>query len=106
MTVPLKFPRANAERPDQALALERARAWTRERFVLAPHDTVLVAEIACGVPGCPPLETVVAFWTQGGAQRHQFKVFKPLDAVTLDDFPPAWMKGPLGVDDDAGWDCC
>ena len=27
----------------------------------------MVAEVACAVPGCPPLETVVAFWTDTSA---------------------------------------
>ena len=50
--------------------LERVKEWTRERFKLAGDVPVLVAEIACGLPGCPPLETVVVFWTEGD-RRHQ-----------------------------------
>ena len=38
------------------------REWTRERFRLAADAIILVSEIACGLPGCPPLETVVVFW--------------------------------------------
>src|SRR5215470_8929595 len=72
--------------PAHAEALERVRAWTRERFKLADDVPVLVAEIACGLPGCPPLETVVAFWTAGD-RRHQFKVFKPVEEVSRDDLP-------------------
>ena len=91
-------------------ATERIKSWTKERFQLPQDAAVLVSELACGLPGCPPLETVVAFWTEETktevTKRHQFKVFKPLDAVTLDDFPPAWMKGPLAVDDDTGFECC
>jgi nitrate reductase delta subunit len=88
-----------------APGLERIRAWTRERFGLDASDTILVTELACTVPGCPPLETVVAFWTADG-QRHHFKVFKPADAVVPEDLPYAWMKSALAVPEGYGCDCC
>ena len=49
---------------------------------------ILVAEVACAVPGCPPIETVIAFWSE--ERRHHFKVFKPVAEVTEDDLPPYW----------------
>ncbi len=85
--------------------LERIRDWTRERFQLHPEETILVVELACAVPGCPPLETVVAFWTRDG-QRHHFKVFKPADQVQLEDLPYAWMKRALAVQEGFACDCC
>ena len=90
---------------DQAAALERVQAWTRLRFKLADDAVVLVSEIACGLPGCPPLETVVAFWTQGDT-RHQFKVFKPVTDVVTEDIPPAWLKGALLAVDVIECGCC
>ncbi len=90
---------------NQLEALERLRGWTRERFALGPGDAILVTEVACQMPGCPPLETVFAFWTAPG-QRHHFKVFKPAQAVLPEDLPYAWMKNALRVADDASWDCC
>jgi len=78
--------------------------WTRERFKLPPEAAVLVSEIACAVPGCPPLETVVAFWTED-ATRHHFKLFKPVEAVVIDDLPYAWLMRSLAAGDDFG-DCC
>jgi hypothetical protein len=91
--------------PEQVAALDRVRAWTRERFKLADDATILVAEVACGLPGCPPIETVVAFWTDGETRR-QFKLFKPVDQVRSDDLPPGWMKPALVVDENAGFECC
>lgn len=85
--------------------LERVKEWTRERFKLADDVPVLVAEIACGLPGCPPLETVVVFWTEGD-QRHQFKLFKPVSAVVAEDLPPAWMKNALIALNGMGLECC
>ncbi len=88
-----------------APGLERVRNWTRERFQLQLDETILVTELACVVPGCPPLETVVAFWTRDG-QRHHFKIFKTVDQVLPEDLPYAWMKHALAAVD--GWtcDCC
>jgi nitrate reductase delta subunit len=91
--------------PEHREAVARVRAWTRERFRLAETETIIVAEVACGLPGCPPLETVVAFWTED-TTRHQFKVFKPVREVTRDDLPFAWLKGSLAVPEGFGCDCC
>jgi nitrate reductase delta subunit len=86
-------------------ALRQVKEWTRARFRLAEDSTILVTEVACGVPGCPPLETVVAFWTEG-ERRHHFKLFKPVAEVVEDDLPPTWMKNALTVDEMADCDCC
>jgi hypothetical protein len=89
--------------PERSSAVERVTNWTRLRFGLPSDCTVLVAEVACGLPGCPPIESIVSFWTVPD-RRHSFKVFKPLIAVTEDDLPPFWMKDALVRDDFA--DCC
>ncbi len=88
--------------PGRAAGAERVRQWTREQFALGADDTVFVSEVACGLPGCPPLETVVAFWTADGT-RHHFKIFKPAADVAENDLPFAWMKDALAVP--AGWEC-
>ena len=92
------------KRPDNAAAVDRLRHWTRTRFTLADSETIMAAEIACAVPGCPPVETHVVFWT--GLGRHHFKIFKPLAEVTEDDLPPAFMKTALIALDGADCDCC
>lgn len=89
--------------PEYSQALERVRQWTRSRFALPDEATVLVSEVACGLPGCPPIETVIAFWTDD--ERHHWKVFKPVAEVMQDDLPPSWMKPALVVPDDAEFDC-
>jgi nitrate reductase delta subunit len=80
--------------PEHTAALDRVREWTRVRFQLGDTAAIMVAEVACGLPGCPPLETAVAFWTEGD-RRHHFKVFKPVTEVVEDDLPPGWMKSAL-----------
>lgn len=86
-------------------ALDRVRVWTRERFALAEDVVVMVSELACTLPGCPPIETVVAFWT-APERRHHFKVFKSVAEVVPDDLPPAWLKDALLVPDGGDCDCC
>jgi len=83
----------SAKSPDRTAAVARVRGWARTRFALADDETVMVSELACSVPGCPPIETHVVFWTAAG--RHHFKIFKPLVEVTEDDVPPAFMKNAL-----------
>jgi hypothetical protein len=85
-------------------ALDRVRDWTRARFALTDDETVMVSEVACSVPGCPPIETHLVFWTAAG--RHHFKIFKPLADVIEDDLPPAFMKNALVALEGADCDCC
>jgi hypothetical protein len=90
--------------PKHNEALEQVRQWTRARFKLPAEAVILVAEVACALPGCPPLETVVAFWLDD--KRHQFKIFKRLAEVILDDLPPAWLKDALAGSDLLECGCC
>jgi hypothetical protein len=95
--------RAADRDPDHLRALDSVREWVREQFEL--DDTaILVAEVACAVPGCPPVETVIVFWS--GERRHHFKVFKPVADVVADDLPPRWYMGALAVPDELQCDCC
>ena len=96
--------------PDHLAAVGRVTAWVRARFKLADSDAVLVSELVCALPGCPPLETVIAFWTCTSAtaepKRHHFKVFKPVAAIVADDLPPGWLKNELAVPEDFECTCC
>jgi hypothetical protein len=97
--------RSFKKRPEHLEALERVREWTRARFKLGDDATILVSEVACGLPGCPPLETVVAFWTAADT-RHHFKVFKGVAEVIPDDLPPTWLKDALIAIEGEGLECC
>jgi nitrate reductase delta subunit len=91
------------EGPPPAEALDRIEEWTRGRFALTQDTAVLVSEVACGLPGCPPRETVVVFWTESD-KRHKFRIFKPPEEVAENDLPPAWLKNALIALD--GFECC
>lgn len=91
--------------PAHRAALRRVKEMVRERFRLTGAETILVTEIACQVPGCPPLETIFAFWGDDERRRH-YKIFKPVEAVVEDDLPPWWMKDALVQDESFGCPCC
>ncbi len=74
------------------------------RFTLSGETTILVSEVACALPGCPPVETVIAFWEN--EQRYLFKIFKPVGEVLADDLPFAWQKESLAVPVDFVCDYC
>jgi nitrate reductase delta subunit len=97
--------RSHRKRPEHLAAIDRVRGWTRERFKLPDDAAIMVTEVTCALPGCPPLETVVAFWTAADT-RHHFKVFKPVAEVVEDDLPPSWMKNALIMVEGFGCECC
>ena len=97
--------------PLQDAALARVEALARRRFRLQAADTMMVTELACAVPGCPPLETVIVFWPAAGTGpgaplRHHCKVFKPVQHVDENDLPPWWMKNALATPPDWECGCC
>ena len=96
------FPKKGA---DHLPALGRIAEQTRKRFKLGQEAVVLVAELACTLPGCPPLDTVVVFWTPQGV-RHRFKIFKPALQVTEQDLPYDWLMRSLAAPEGFGEDCC
>ena len=89
--------------PGRLEAVERVKDWTRERFGLGEDETILLQVSPGTLPGYPPVETLVAFWTAAGG-RHHFKVFKPVEEVSAEDLPPYWMKEALAGDIEC--ECC
>ena len=81
--------------------LERVEACVRAHFALTQGDLVLVAEDPGRLPGYPPLQTTVLFWSQD--VRHRFVVFKPVAKVAESDLPVVWLL-PALVDN--GGECC
>src|SRR6266446_1284398 len=70
--------------PGDPQHIAAVKSWTADAFQLTEDTTVMVTELRCTEPGCPPLETVIAlFHPQTGTR--QFKVSKALRAVTRDD---------------------
>lgn len=91
--------------PAHRAALRRVKELVRVHFRLTDAEAILVTELACQSPGCPPLETVIAFWGADERRRH-YKVFKPVEQVVEDDLPPWWMKDALVEAEIFGCPCC
>jgi len=59
------------------------KGWVRDALALGDDATVLVTELRCSEPGCPPLETVIAVMGPGATRQH--KLPKAMAAVTPED---------------------
>lgn len=76
-------------------AIRRLKEVARVLLNAGEDDAVVVNELACTEPGCPPIETVIALLRAGDAPR-QLKVHKPAVEVTADDIQAA--LGSVHVD--------
>jgi hypothetical protein len=65
-------------------AARRIKTWARE--ILDPDGaaTVLVSELACSEPGCPPVETVVAL-LRGPGDTVKYTIHRPSAEITRAD---------------------
>jgi hypothetical protein len=76
-------------RDEQRTAAIRAlKEVARPILEAADDDAVVVSELRCSEPGCPPLETVVAL-LRAGHEPRQVKVHKPVQEVTEHDLRSA-----------------
>jgi hypothetical protein len=80
----------------QKLGAQRTRQikdWVRE--LLAPDEavTVVVSELTCREPGCPPVETVIAL-LRSGEPGVKYKIHRAAAEVTREDI--AALSGQAG----------
>lgn len=71
-------PQPNAER------IAFIKQMVAQRFGLPPDAVVMVSELRCSEPGCPPLETVIAI-LDGPGRRRQVKLHKSTAEITAKD---------------------
>ena len=64
--------------------VSEVRSWVHELLAVPSDATVMVTELTCSEPGCPPVETVVAILGEGGRTRRA-KIPRPLSEVARDD---------------------
>ena len=60
------------------------KIWTRELFDPAGEATILVSELTCSEPGCPPVETVIAIF-RGADESVKYKIHRPSAEITRAD---------------------
>lgn len=83
-------PRARASGGDT----RRVRAWAEEVFAVPAEGSVVVTQLACSEPGCPPLETAIAIATAPGEPPRVHNIHKPVADVTRDDLERLRQGGP------------
>ena len=69
------------------------KTWTRDALDIGPECVVSVSELACGVPGCQPYETVVLVLRTDEATR-KLSIHKPMAQVTREDVAAGWSGLP------------
>jgi len=70
--------------PRAADQTRQIKQWVKAAWSLPQSATVMVAEVECAEPGCPPRETVIAIFDADGAPR-QSKLHKAMIDVTARD---------------------
>jgi hypothetical protein len=68
---------------DAAADSTRIKEWVSRLFGLDEDTTVMVTELRCSEPGCPPIETVIAILSNGGNRQH--KLHKRIKEVDEED---------------------
>jgi hypothetical protein len=76
----------------RSAAIRALKAAAHALFEATDDDAVVVHELSCTEPGCPPIETVVAL-LRAGSEPRQVKVHKPAVEVTEDDLRVAIQGG-------------
>jgi hypothetical protein len=61
----------------------RIKAETRRLLALGEDATVLVQQLACSEPGCPPVETVIAI-LDAGTEPRTWKLHRPAAEIDTD----------------------
>lgn len=62
----------------------QVKEWVRSALQLSDEYGILVTELKCTEPGCPPIETVVAVLQPDGKQ-HQQKIHRASSEITESD---------------------
>jgi G3E family GTPase len=64
-------------------ALDQIRYWLRQNFGLPKDTPIVIKEVPCVKPACPPVETAIMAM-QRNAPPRLFKVQKPINEITFD----------------------
>lgn len=75
--------------PDQ---VERIRRWARSAWDLSDAATVIVTELECTEPGCPPIETLIGL-LEGPGRNKQYKIHKRVSDILESDLEALPLQG-------------
>jgi G3E family GTPase len=83
---------STSERPDpfgrelleiSPLRLDQIRYWMRQNFGFAKDIPIVVKEVPCVKPACPPIETAIVALLKNEPPRN-FKIQRPINEITFD----------------------
>lgn len=77
--------RTDDERPAGGTRPVDVKRWARAALGLPDEAVVLVTELRCAEPGCPPFETVIAVLDDGAGGRVQARLHEPISALVEAD---------------------
>jgi G3E family GTPase len=66
------------------LRLDQIRYWMRQNFGFAKDIPIVVKEVPCVKPACPPIETAIVAVLTNEPPRH-FKIQRPINEITFDN---------------------
>ena len=64
--------------------IDQIRYWTRDNLQFPADAPIVVKEVPCVKPGCPPIETAIIVFLKGEPPR-LFKIQRTINDVTFDD---------------------
>jgi hypothetical protein len=88
--MPLGFRSGRPEGPLPGPQLGELKETVRRLLDLDEDTAVMIRQLACTEPGCPPLETVVAVLPMDGPAR-RWTLHRPAGQVTEDDLRAALL---------------
>ena len=71
------------------------KAAVRDALGLGDEHAIVIQELTCAEPGCPPVETVIGVLTAGGPAR-RWTLHQPLSALTAEVVRSALTEGDSG----------
>ncbi|GAA0895014.1 MULTISPECIES: hypothetical protein [Streptomyces] len=77
-------------RPGQSPQLRELRQSVRRLLGLDDDTAVVIRQLACAEPGCPPLETVIAVLPMNG-QARRWALHTTAEEITEDDLRTALL---------------
>jgi len=86
---------AGRQQRSGAAATGQVRRWVEEQLGLDEPITVLVTELACHEPGCPPIETVIALL--GRTESKTWKIPCPAAELTAADVAAVLARPPVAA---------
>jgi G3E family GTPase len=64
--------------------LDQIRYWMRQNFGFAKEIPIVIKEVPCVKPACPPIETAIVAVLRNEPPRH-FKIQRPINEITFDN---------------------